>query len=237
MTIRELARELASEMGEVYSDPEIADQFDRFVAQASRDVLMADNWQFMHGSSALSSVAGTAEYDMSTGVPYAGDVGSVYNETLRVRLVGKSKEQLLRDGANLADSGTPAAWVLEGADFATGQLVLRLWPVPDAVHTYTVHFRAFPPSGQFTADDDIRLPFPALDAVRHKVRVYYFENSDEGSNEAAIGRWEARYAQAIEALRRKYVWSPGIDRQISFGDLPRRGSSFPIPRFPRTIDV
>jgi hypothetical protein len=228
MTLGTLAEELATEMGEPYSDLDVSRIFEQWVSEAIEELYHAEQWEFSTGTTSFVSVAGTATYTMGTTV---GSVRIITDRAAGLVLEGRTRESLMRAGADLTLSGTPEAWCLESADPTTGALIVRLWKVPTSVLNYDVLYTKLPAT--LSTASVIPLPPDTLRAVRHAVRAMYYEN--EGERPDAVQRARASYEEALEALRRRYLWHTGANHRVRFGDLSRQFAGFPVPRLPRSV--
>lgn len=225
-TVAQIAEEVATELGEAYGNPDIALQFERWVADATAEFWDSEEWLFTMGAYTLPAIQG----EPSTILPAeVGAVRLVIDTTTGEPLEGTTRETLVRRCADLTDEGEPESWFIEGID-ASG-LILRLWPVPSADRDYEVQYTKLCPTLD-EADDSLPVPVDVVRALKHAVRARYHENADELDH---ADRAQARYGAALVALKKRYLHNTGVDRKIRFGDLNRTYLPHPVPRVPRSI--
>lgn len=230
-TVASIAEEVATELGEGYGDPDVGSQFDNWVIQAIGELFDTAEWSFALTSTTFPSVAGTAQYDLSTTI---ATVRSAVDGTDGVALLGTTLESLLLGGTDLTDSGIPYLWYVSSFDSTDGSLKLSLWPVPTSVRTYTVH--GTKSMSSLTSASVLPIPGDVSRAVKSAVRALYYENAEYPDALTKADRWRGQYEQALVGLRSRYLHHAGVDFQIRFGDIARNRMIPPGPRFPPTIE-
>ena len=226
MTVGQLAEEIATELGEPYGDPDVGLQFERWVSETIADIYGLEEWIFAMGAVDLELEQGGSTYDLDAEV---GTVRALVDKSTGEPLEGTTRETLIRRCADLSESGDPEAWFLEGVDSNTGQLRLRVWPVPTGGRTLDLQYTKLAPLLD-EASDAVSVPPDVIRAARHGVRARFYENAGDGDG---ADRATLRLSQALATLRRRYVHHTGVDRKVRFGDLSR--TSFTTPRLPRNI--
>lgn len=237
MTLAALAEELATEIGEAYSDTDIALVFNGWVNEAIAELWDQEPWRWTFKTLTLTgtilvSLTGVGVFGGSGTALSVQDVIDVTVSTSPVRLTGTTEGDLLRAGANLKSSGSPTHWYYtESADDSDGAPtvpVILLYPVPTASRTYNIAVTLQCPV--LVATDMIPLPPDTIRAIRENVRMRYYENARKLDSAAIHAQ---RWQDALATLRRRYISSVEIDSRLSYRDV--RPGGWPIPRFPNTI--
>lgn len=222
-----VAESAANEMGEAYSNHDVAHQFVRWTVDAISSAWDAeDGWSFVRGSHSLTTSSGVATYDLPVEV---GTILVVYDEARQRRLMGASPQSLVRSEVVLSRVGTPSYWCTDGMT-AAGGLRMRLWEVPSGATSYTLHYSKRAP--ELVETDVVPLPPELIRAVHQAVLARYFENADDA---AAADRAAIRQASDMAVARRRYLTSPGIDRSVVFGDIQGTRLGHPHARVPTFI--
>lgn len=243
LTVAAMAEELATELGEAYSDQDVSFQFHSWVTEAVAELWEQETWPF-----ALRTLDKTAPGG-DGGITLADDAGvsgiavrDITDSATGMRLEALTRETLLHAGVNLATRGQPVAWYYEngiepggpqlpgGANTIYYEPLIMLYPVPVADTDVVVRYVAPPP--ELLDTDVLPIPFDALRALRENVRMRYYMNSGKLEQSAAHSkRWEG----ALAALRRRYISQPEIDNRVAYRDIRARGARWPVPRLPQTI--
>ncbi|MHA2242987.1 MAG: phage adaptor protein [Candidatus Thorarchaeota archaeon] len=206
-TVNALAQEIATEFGEEYTDQDVADQFRTWVKEVVRRVIASGRWFSQNAVDDITTVASTATYTLD----------STTSEVKAIRLTATDKpiiytpvERLIAKDYNLETTGPPTNWWIDSLD-ASQNIVIRFYPVPDAVYDIDAHVLKRPPT--LGDSDSIPLPIEYIDVVRDGVRwkVRYNENNLE-----AAGLALQEFKEGIMILNAK------------FGSQPRQGSNLPV---------
>ena len=92
MTVGQLAEEVATEMGESYGNPDVALQFERWVADVTGELWDSAEWLFTLGSDQIDAAPGTTTYDLLHTV---SAVRLVIDQTTGEPLEGSTREMLV----------------------------------------------------------------------------------------------------------------------------------------------
>lgn len=213
MTVSQIAEEAANEVGEQYSDADVAYRFQRWVADCAAELFGMNEWPFLRSSFVGATVAAQANYEFTDDV--AGTVESVQygSGDSAIRLEGTTRDRLLALGINLAQAGTPTHWYVNGVD-ATGGIRIAMWPVPDAVSAFTAWLTQ-PDPVLDTAASTLLMPRDVLRTIRYCVVLRYHEQSDDSSDKTVAAARE-RYSLALTGLLDRYINNAGVNREIRF---------------------
>jgi hypothetical protein len=134
-TVNALAQEIATEFGEEYTDQDVADQFRTWVKEVVRRVIASGRWFSQNAVDDITTVASTAVYTLD----------STTSEVKAIRLTATDKpiiytpvERLIAKDYNLETTGPPTNWWIDSLD-ASQNIVIRFYPVPDAVYDIDAH--------------------------------------------------------------------------------------------------
>lgn len=223
--VSSLAEELATEAGQQYGDYDTARQFDAWVGESVETITGAEKWPFLQGAVELSTSIDARTYELGE---THGDITLIQKQDDARTLTYMAREDLVRRGVNLLESGEPTVWYYDELS-DDGQLTLAVWPVPDAVYTYLVHRERT--TAQLNNDEGsatIPLPVDFFPAVRECVRGHYRESI--GDTTGAASAW-ARYAIKLAALRSRYLAPRAQRRVMQVSDVPPV-HQFDLPSWP-----
>jgi hypothetical protein len=241
-TLAVLAEEIATEVGEAASDPDVGFQFQSWVNEALSELWDQDRWPWA-SRIYQATIAGFGPLELlDTNDSLVGAV--VRSVLLQIgsgdsgtRLQGTTRDALLRSGANLEQQGVPTHWYYDGlgadgpatigADTYVAEPVIRVWPIA-ATGTVMIDCEIVPP--HYAPTDTLVVPADAIRSLRENVRMRYYENARKLDSAAIHAQ---RWQDAVVALRRRYISSVEIDSRLSYRDV--RPGGWPIPRFPNTI--
>ena len=237
-TVSQLAEEAANEVGEPYSDQDVAYRFQRWVADCAAEIfsLRPNEWPFLITSQRMGdspfykTIIGQATYEFDpiaagtvTGIQYGTGSSAV-------QLRGTTRDHLLALGADLTEAGTPTHWYINGVA-GSGGVQVALWPVPSAEAALSAWFTQQDPVLD-AATAEVELPRDVLRAIRLCVIARYHEQSEDSSDKTTANA-QARYQQAIAGLIERYIYTPAVEHEIRFTRRP--DPFFPPLRMPAVI--
>lgn len=250
MLVSALAEELATELGEAYSDPDVASQFCRWVIEAVSELWDQENWSFSERTIWFDYFQGggqiwLAPSDNNNFFPSrkggALTVRSVVDEGSTARLEGTTREDLERAGMDIWTEGTPTHWYYDGVFDGTLALIggqpdmgvpaISLFPQPSADGQIRVTVTYATP-GTLEETDELPVPTDAFRALRENVRMRFWENAAKLELAAVCSK---RWQDAVGALRRRYVSRTELDHRLGYRDIRGRGPRWPVPRIPLNI--
>lgn len=175
----------------------------KLVNDAKREVEDAWNWECLKSTFSAATVADSVSYTL-TGSGDRFRITEVINDTEDYRLEERPTK-FFSDSINLTANpkkGTPYYFNVNGTS-ANNDLIVDLFPIPDAV--YTIRFNGFAPEAELSSGSDTtKLPKQAIVALAWAKAIE--ERGEDGgvnvSSQYAVAKQALADAIAIEAGRR-----------------------------------
>lgn len=203
MTVDQFAEQVASQNGEVYTDPDTADLFRQWVQEVSDDLWQAAPWYFRNRISQKTISAGvrTLEILADSVITSIAITGTTNPDTSSVGkpIVYKPFERMLsRPNTNVyADTGTPVVWWFETEGADSTFVKLAFYKVPDYDYNIDVHqLLAAPVLAAATVLPYPQDFFPALTAgMRAKLKMNDGDVQAAQMFEQQFGTYASRLGQ------------------------------------------
>lgn len=226
-TLNEIATALSREYAGYDTDAGYITQIEEWLNEAYTEVAEELRWEWTIGTpESVTIVAGTSEYSLATTV-WEETIGRLLSTDAPIHF--KTREELVRSGADLEQTGTPYIFMPLGFDYNANKFKIRLFPVPSA--NDTGEFLNFTRPGTVGSAVQIPAPLGAIGAI--KLLTRYFMSLDDGQS-ADADRWFGRYAQRMNSMRRREHTKPGELRMVADSDvkegrrrMPRLPSGYP----------
>jgi hypothetical protein len=225
-TIETIAESVAAPLGEEYSDFDIKRSFDLWTAEGLDEVLHSEEWPFLRVLGEISTTATQQTYVAPDGIWDVLRVGKADEAPLSQT----TREELMDDGRDPLEAGTPTAWFPAGVNTSSKPLI-GLWPVPNTADVdYYVLGGTMSNVDADSPTTSLAIPPDIIRLVRHLVREQYFATSGDPTT-AQVER--GKYYRALSDARRRHMNPGDIDRTAEWRDIPRIGSHFLT--FPNSI--
>lgn len=212
MTLNDLAQRVATEFGEQYGDPEIAEQYRTWAQETLDEIALDSRWMFRNASIEVVPVIGQAEYTLDVTIDEVKAVYLTQSGVARPGIVAyHPKERLLARGLNPTDAGTPEAWWYSGIDAGTTALKITVYKVPDAAFVTTQSGRiildVIKRPSVLASSDTVPLP-PAYILVAYE-GIRFRSSLNEGEEKKAEAYF-ARFNDRLSKLNRRYHGDEGV---------------------------
>lgn len=182
------------------SDTEYSLMIGTLVNDAKRDIENAHTWSAMRYNTTVTTVAGTQEYTL-TGVGqrfvYDFMLDSNGMELNKAPIGYVEQQTIVNNGQQL-----PNFVAFSGVD-ASGDLKVKLYPIPDAVYTYTVF--GFKPTAELTANTDTPVIPDYLISMNAYARAIAERGEDSGNlSSEAYMLYQKSLGEAIAIERNRH---------------------------------
>jgi hypothetical protein len=212
-----------TEMGEDTSNSSLVTQFEAWTQRVYEEVSRYAIWKFSRQSEDLTTVASQAEYSI--------DINAMAITAARIDpdddpIDFKSKEEMIKKGFDMEETGEPRFWYHAGFDQTTGKNKIGLWPIPSSI--MTIELVQFGQPIALATGDNIPLPQEFMSVVHSGVKALNLGNEKDYEGQKIEF---ANYRDQLERLRLRYAHPKGQRKTFEPTDVPGHGRA-PLVRFP-----
>lgn len=225
MTLNDFAKLMAREHSEAIDDSDYIELVENWTVDALAEMADASEWRFFQTQSVITTIIGTPQYDLPTGV---NQVRSFRMPDVDEEIVYKNVQTLITLAQDLEQTSRPRFWYYANAGESGSDIIYRVnfWPVPDAIYNIVGEFRFDPTT---ITGSSFQLPIQGYLQLLLKDRVRSYMLADDKDYDGSDRAYQ-RFLKNLEMAVRRENSKINNRQRFQPRDISGRGSERALAR-------